>query len=195
MKTTTLLSAFLLLLLSACNSNEQPATSQASATGPSGFEKDSARFLTAVKSLETCCQFFIEQDSLQLTEAGLPLELNAVAENNLDEVVVGKSVSAMAGQLDALEDEVVPPFVRMHVVKKDDKPSASVLMFHFDSEGDAKDWVNRRDDVADDSVIYTKPKGILWAAGDKAYLVQTYNTPERDYVNLLKAELVKGMGK
>lgn len=191
----TSIPTLLLLLLSACNSNKQPAPIQASATGPSGFEKDSIQFTYAVKSLESCCQFIIKQDSLRLSENGLPLELNAVAENNLDEVLVGKSVSAMAGQLDALEEDEAPRFVRMHVVKKDDKPSASMLMFYFDSEGDAKDWVNRRDDVADDSVIYTKPKGILWATGNKAYLVQTYNTPERDYVNLLKAELVKGMGK
>lgn len=198
MKTNALLlSAILLFVFSACNSNKQPASAETSSATSSGFAKDSIQFLTAVKGLEKCCLFFIEQDAIELTETGLPVELSAEAENDFTEIPVGGSVSAMASQIDRLDEDEVPPFVRVHVLKKDEvkgeRPSASLLMFYFDSEASAKDWVNKRDETPDDSVIYFKPKGILWASGNKAYMVETFHTPERDYVNQLKAELIRAL--
>ncbi|GAK91814.1 hypothetical protein JCM19297_1695 [Nonlabens ulvanivorans] len=77
--------------------------------------------------------------------------------------------------------------------KTGNRPSANIIQLEFNDEKQASEWFSIYDKSPEKGMIQVKPKTELWLDEDNVYFIQTYHTPERDYLNLLKETMIKNM--
>lgn len=71
------------------------------------------------------------------------------------------------------------------------RPSATIIQMTFSTTQNAIDWFAVFDNSPNKAIVLFKPKTELWLDSNKVYFIQTYRTPERDYIDLLKTSLIE----
>jgi hypothetical protein len=192
----TLTTIITLLTLLSCS--EQAPTNNSETIGiDSSFHQtpinqDSLKFLTAVSKLEDINFFVMGQDSVIVTKETTELiELNTTKSafcSPFDKIDIGlvkyKTV-----------DKARKYHVKLVDAKKGARPSANVIQLTFKDTKEASTWFNVYDNSPNKKVIQMKPKTELWLDSNHVYFVQTYHTPDRDYLDIIKKTLIDHLEK
>jgi hypothetical protein len=154
----------------------------------STFDQDSIDFLKAIKSLENINFLINGQDSIVVTKD--PTDL--IELNTTKSTFHNSYAKADTGLIKYKTVDLVRKY---HVKLKDDKsgarPSANIIQMTFKDNQEANDWFSVYYNCPHKSAIQGKPRTELWLQNNHVYFVQTYHTPERDYVNLIKKTIIE----
>jgi hypothetical protein len=86
---------------------------------------------------------------------------------------------------------------KYHLQKIDGKdsprPSATFIMINFKDSAAASDWFAVNSKNKYDVLTHFKPKSIYWLDNNKVYFIQTYHTPQWDYIDLLKTAFIENL--
>jgi len=152
------------------------------------INQDSMDFLTAVTGLEDIQFYIAGQDSVVVTNDPTDLiELNTTK----------KAFHSSFAQSDTglIKYKTVGLVRKYHVKRKDGKtgakPSANIIQLTFSDKKEATDWFDVYDNSPSKKAIQEKPKTELWLDDNLVYFVQTYHTPKREYIDLLKKTLIE----
>lgn len=83
---------------------------------------------------------------------------------------------------------------KFHLKKKSNKkgvPAVDIIQLNFKTTKDAQSWFDVYNTSIYKDIIDDKPKKTLWIDHRHVYFIQTYNTPNRKPLNLIKSTLVK----
>lgn len=154
----------------------------------STFDQDSIDFLKAIKSLENIKFFINGQDSIVVTKDPTDLiELNTTQSAFLNSFAKANTGLSKYKTVDLVR--------KYHVKLKDGKsgarPSANIIQLTFKDNKEMEDWFSVYEKSPNKSAIQGKPKTELWLEKNHVYFVQTYHTPERDYLNLIKKTVME----
>jgi hypothetical protein len=170
---------------------DQPTHDRSSTpiTKSSAIETDSASLAQAIKSLEDLRFYIGGLDSIIVTTDPTTLpELNGIL------YAFQNSFSTSDSGLTRFKN--VSLIRKCHVQRRDGKsgarPSANIVQLSFRNPQQAADWFAVYDQSPAKIAVQAKPKTELWLDGSEVYLIQTYHTPDRDYIELLKNALIGG---
>jgi hypothetical protein len=154
-------------------------------------ENDRIEFYKIIKELEKIKFYVAGKDSVYVTKN--IFDLNGKSGTNTFYNIFAESEKKM---------EIFNSIVKSrkyHVKRIDGKtgnrPSANIIQLEFNNEKDASDWFSIYDNSPEKGMIQVKPKTELWLDNNHIYFIQTYHTPKRDYLNLLKETIIKNMNK
>lgn len=154
----------------------------------STFDQDSIDFLRAIKSLENIKFLIKGKDSIVVTKD--PTDL--IELNTTKSAFHNSFAKADTG---LIKYKTVGLVRKYHVKLKDGKsgarPSANIIQLTFKDNQEANDWFSVYDKSPHKSAIQGKPKTELWLQDNHVYFVQTFHTPEIDYVNLIKKTIIE----
>ncbi len=156
------------------------------------IDQDSLKFLTTVSKLEDINFFVMGQDNIVVTKD--PTEL----------IELNTTKSAFYSPFDKTDtglvnyktvDKVRKYHVKLIDGKNGARPSANIIQLSFKDIKEANNWFDVYDNSAYKKVIQMKPKTELWIHDNKVYFVQTYHTPDRDYLDLIKKIIIDNLEK
>lgn len=156
------------------------------------IDQDSLKFLTAVSKLEEIQFFVMGQDSVIITKD--PTEL----------IELNTTKSAFYSPFDKTDSGLVKyktvDLARKYYVKRVDgiygaRPSANIIQLSFKDTKEASDWFGIYANSPNKKVIQMKPKTELWLDSNHVYFIQTYHTPDRDYLDLIKKTIIDNLEK
>jgi len=154
--------------------------------------RDSIDFLDAIKGLEDIKFYIGGLDSIAVTRDPTDLiELNTMLNAFYDPFTESDT--------GLIKYKTVELLRKYHVERKDGKtgarPSANIIQLSFKDTQEAAGWFTVYDNSPEKQIIRGKPKTELWLDDNKVYFVQTYHTPQRDYVDFLKTTLIEKIKK
>nr|WP_042294521.1 hypothetical protein [Nonlabens ulvanivorans] len=171
------------------NIKETPSIETISEIKNSSIDRDSLEFLRVVKELEKIKFYVAGKDSVFVTKN--IFDLNGKSGTNAFQRIFADSDNKMKVFNSIITSR------KYHVKRIDGKtgnrPSANIIQLEFNDEKQASEWFSIYDKSPEKGMIQVKPKTELWLDEDNVYFIQTYHTPERDYLNLLKETMIKNM--
>lgn len=153
---------------------------------------DSLKFLTAVSKLEEIQFYVLGQDNVIITKD--PTEL----------IELNTTKSSFYSPYDKTNSGLVKyktvKLARKYYVKRIDgidgaRPSANIIQLSFKDTKEASDWFGIYDNSPNKKAIQMKPKTELWLDSNHVYFIQTYHTPERNYLDLIKKTIIENLEK
>ncbi len=191
MKLTPLIILVLFLILISCFSkkeNKQNNTVQNENYKKDFLIKEDSTFLKIIKELEEIQFFLSGRDSIFITNN--PMDLTEL--NTLKQVFYSPFDSVEIGLKKYKNIDLIRKFhVRRKGDKKENVPSANIIQLNFKNFQNAQNWFDSYDKSIYRRIIENKPKTTLWLDENKIYFIQTYRTPNRDPLNIIKSTIIK----
>lgn len=169
------------------NIKETPSIKTISEIKKSPIDKDSLEFLRVVKELEKIKFYVAGKDSVFVTKN--IFDMNEKSGTNAFHSIFRESDNKMKVFNSVITSR------KYHVKRIDGKtgnrPSATIIQLNFNSEEEASNWFSIYDNSPEKGMIQAKPKTELWQDDNHVYFIQTYHTPKRNYLNLLKETMIE----
>jgi hypothetical protein len=156
------------------------------------FDKDSSDFFRIIPELEKVKFYLRGQDSVFATK-----DLTKLIELN-------STKNAFYSSFDKTDTGLVN-FMTVDIARKfhvklidgivGTRPSGNIIQLTFNDTKEASAWFNIYDNSPKKKAIQLKPKTELWKHKNHVYFVQTYHTPERNYLDLIKTTIIDNLEK
>jgi hypothetical protein len=156
------------------------------------IDKDSSDFFRIISKLEKVKFFLRGQDSIFVTK-----DLTKLIELNSTKNAFYSSFDKTdTGLVNFMTVDIAR---KLHVKLIDGKigtrPSGNIIQLTFKDTKEASDWFNIFDNSPKKKAIQVKPKTELWLHENHVYFVQTYHTPEKKYLDLIKTTIKDNLEK
>lgn len=187
------LGVLVLLFIVSCSdqtANDNKVINDAGNSIDDNLNQDSIDLFSGIKGLEDIQFYIAGRDSVVVTND--LMDLNEM--NGIRGIFHNRFAKLDSG---LLKYETLDIARKYHVKRKKDEvkvnPSATIIQLAFSDKRKASAWYSVYDNSPEKETIQGKPKTELWLDDHYVYFIQTYHTPKRDYIDLIKQTLIGKM--